>query len=49
MFAHQIEAQKTEMVDKARNSIILCFMNIVLKEVSKEKIAASKWVKHEAL
>jgi len=43
------QAEKTEMVDKARSAIVLCLMDKVLREVAKEQTAASMWSKLESL
>jgi len=42
-------AEKIEMVDKARNAIVLCLGDKVLREVAKEPIATSMWSKLESL
>jgi len=42
------QAEKTEMVDKARSAIVLCLKDIVLREVAKEPTAASMWSKLES-
>jgi len=41
-------AEKTEMVDKARSTIVLCLGDKVLREVAKEPTAASIWAKLES-
>jgi len=43
------QAEKSEMVDKARSVIVLCLGDTVLKDVTKEPIAASMWSKLESL
>jgi len=43
------QAEKTEMVDKARSAIVLCLGNKVLREIVKEPTAASMWSKFEYL
>jgi hypothetical protein len=42
-------AEKTEMVDKAMSTIVLCLGNKVLREVANEPTAASMWSKFEYL
>ena len=41
------QIQKTQMVDKARSSIILCLKNKVLRDVSREQTAVVMWEKLE--
>lgn len=43
------QAEKTEMVDKARSAIVLCLGDKVLRDVAKEPTAASMWSKLESL
>jgi len=43
------QAEKTEMVDKARSAIVLCLGDKVLREVAKEPTATSMWSKFEYL
>jgi hypothetical protein len=43
------QAEKTEMVDKARSVIVLCRGDKVLRDVAKEPTAASMWSKLESL
>jgi len=43
------QAEKTEMVDKAINVIVLCLEDKVLKEIVKETIAAPMWSRLESL
>lgn len=43
------ETQKKELMNKAHSAIILCLGDRVLREVSKEKTAASIWLKLEHL
>jgi len=43
------QAEKTEMVDKARSVIVLCLVDKVLRDVVKEPTAASMWSKLESL
>jgi len=42
------QAEKTEMVDKARSAIFLCLNDKFLREVVKEPTAASMWSKLES-
>jgi hypothetical protein len=39
------QAEKTEMVDKARSAIVLCLGNKVLRNVAKEPTVTSMWSK----
>ena len=48
MHARLTEEEKTEMVDKVRSSIILCLMNTIQSEFSKEKTMASIWKQIES-
>ena len=41
--------EKSEMIDRARSAIILCLGDKALREVAREKIAASMWLKLESL
>jgi len=41
--------EKLEMIDRARSAIILCLGDKALREVAREKIAASMWLKLESL
>ena len=41
--------EKLEMIDRARSAIILCLADKALREVAREKIAASMWLKLESL
>ena len=43
MHARLSKEEKTEMVDKARSTIILCLMDKVLREVTWEKIVIVMW------
>jgi len=43
------QAEKTEMVDKARSAIVLCLEDKVLRDVAKESTATSMWSKLESL
>jgi hypothetical protein len=43
------QTEKTKMVDKARNAIVLCLSDKVLRDVPKEPTAASMWSKLESL
>jgi len=43
------QAEKTEMVDKARSVIFLCLRDKVLREVAKGPTATSMWSKLESL
>jgi len=43
------QAEKTEMVDKARRANVLCLGDNVLRDVAKEPTAASMWSKLESL
>jgi len=43
------QAEKTEMMDKARSLIVLCLRDKVLRDVAKETTAASLWSKLESL
>jgi len=43
------QAEKTEMVDKARSAIVLCLGDKVLREVAKEPTATSMWSKFKYL
>ena len=43
------QAEKTEMVDKARSAIVLCLGDKVLRDVAKEPTATSMWSKLESL
>jgi len=43
------QAEKTEMVDKARSAIVLFLGNKVLRELAKEPTATSMWSKFEYL
>jgi len=43
------QAEKTEMVDKARITIFLCLGDKVLRDVANEPTAASMWSKLESL
>ena len=43
------QAEKTEMVDKARSAIVLCLGDKVLRDDAKEPTAASMWSKLESL
>lgn len=49
MHARLTEEEKTEMVDKVRSYIILCLVNTIQSEVSKEKTMASIWKQIESL
>lgn len=42
------QAEKTEMVEKAMSAIVLCLSDKVLRNVAKEKTAASMWAKLES-
>lgn len=39
--------EKTKMIDKVQNVIILCLRDKVLREVAKEKTPATMWTKLE--
>ena len=41
--------EKSEMIAKARSAIILCLGDKALREVAREKTAASMWLKLESL
>jgi len=43
------QAEKTEMVDKARITIVLCLGDKVLRDVANEPTTASMWLKLESL
>ena len=43
------QAEKTEMVDKARSAIVLCLGDKVLRDVVKEPTTTSMWSKLESL
>jgi len=43
------QAEKNEMVDKARSAIVLCLGDKVLRDVAKEPTATSMWSKLESL
>jgi hypothetical protein len=43
------QAEKTEMLDKARSAIVLCLGDKVSRDIAKEPIAASMWSKLESL
>jgi len=43
------QAERTEMVDKAKSVIVLCLGDKVLREVAKEPTATSMWSKLESL
>ena len=43
------QAEKTEMVDKARSAIVLCLSDKVLRDVANEPTAALMWSKLESL
>jgi len=43
------QAEKTEMVDKARIAIVLCLGDKILRDVAKELTATSIWSKLESL
>jgi len=43
------QAEKTEMVDKARSVIVLCLGDKVLRDIAKEPTVASMWSKLESL
>ena len=49
MAATLSQAEKTEMIDKARSAIILCLGDKVLREVTREKTAEDMWTKLESL
>jgi len=42
------QAEKTEMVDKARSAIVLCLRDKVLRDVTKEPTTTSMWSKLES-
>lgn len=48
MLACLTKAEKTEMVDKVRNIIILCLRDKFLKEFSKKKTSTLMWEKLES-
>jgi len=41
--------EKSEMIDRARSAIILCLGDKALREVARERISASMWLKLESL
>jgi len=43
------QAEKIEMMDKARSAIVLCLGDKVLRDVAKEPTATSMWSKLESL
>jgi hypothetical protein len=43
------QAEKTEMVDKARSVIVLCLNDKILRDVAKEPTSTSMWSKLESL
>jgi len=43
------QAEKHEMIDKAKNSIVLCLENKVLRYVAKEATPKSMWAKLKSL
>jgi len=43
------QAEKNEMVDKARSAIVLCLGDKVFRDVAKEPTAASMWSKLNSL
>jgi len=43
------QAEKTQMVDKARSAIVLCLRDKVLRDVAKEPTATSMWSQLESL
>jgi len=43
------QAEKTEMVDKARSAIVLCLRDKVLRDIEKEPTTTSIWSKLESL
>lgn len=45
IYAPLIEAEKTKMVAKAKNVIILCLKDKVIREIVRNKIAASIYTK----
>lgn len=49
MYAYLKQVEKTEMMDKARSSIILCFEDKALRKVIREKISSLIWKKIESI
>lgn len=49
MPAHLTQAEKREMIDKAKSAIVLCLGDKVLRDVAREATAASMWAKLESL
>lgn len=45
MPASLTQAEKREMIDKAKSVIVLCFGDKVLRDVAREATAASMWAK----
>lgn len=43
------QENKTEMVDKAKNVIVLCLKDTALREIAKQKTAMTIWEKLESL
>jgi len=48
MLASLTQAEKREMIDKAKNAIVLCLGDKVLRDVAREATAASMWAKLES-
>jgi len=44
MLAHLTQAEKREMIDKAKSAIVLCLRDKVLRDVARETTAASMWI-----
>ena len=49
MPASLTQAEKREMIDKAKSAIVLCLGDKVLRDVAREATAASMWAKLESL
>jgi len=49
MPASLTQAEKREMIDKAKSAIVLCLRDKVLRDVAREVAAASMWAKLESL
>ena len=49
MSASLSQKEKTDMIEKARSAIILCLGDKALREVARERIAVTMWIKLESL
>jgi len=49
MPANLTQAEKREMIDKAKSAIVLCLGDKVLRDVAREPTATSMWAKMESL